>query len=523
MADDYLDFIRTLPALLDVLRNDLQAVCVELTYTLQAGRNAGKTFEHKSGDHPSSDFKSIEISTGFDRPLGALRITKPQLSERDLQAATQLTDLISYRTWILKEQYCFSVLQNSGLLNQPSQKTNYSGVAAMGREALSCTGFVIWRLCYDRKLKDGSFAVVESGDMSAGNPAKSFLRVEGSSPSEPLDMGLKEGIASFILESGKNLRIEDLLDPVEVKNKTSGRTIAHRETVERNRWRSGVFVPLFVGHRIIGVVGAYGPRPRGFNNLDVAITERIANSITSLFLFDESKQRNNLLFERIAELGKEIAGAQYTVFGSVHDAVNNSRHILDHIQYIKPTKETEQYYDIAKEYATQNVEILGKVRDKVRNPKTLPVVRSLKNVKEVVEQKIKQLRVEAKLRKIDLVIDVPDDFNFPIDEFRLSIILYNLIQNSMRHFSGVQRSRKLITLKIFDRVGGMVIELEDNATGIDPEVEPKIWEAFVSTTGGMGLGLSIAKTFAEELGGRVSHKTQWGKFAQFTFVLPRIN
>ncbi len=521
MADDYLDFIKTLPVLLDALRSDLQAICVELTYTLQAGRNAGKTFEHKSGDQQSADCKSIPISTGFDRPLGSLRIAKPQLSERDLQAATQLSDLIAYRTWILKEQYCFSVLQNSGLLNQPSQKTDYAGVASMGREALSCTGFVIWRLCYDKKLKDGTFAFVESGDAPAGKSIKSFLRVEGSSPPEPLDMGLNEGIASFILESGKNLRIEDLLDPVEVKNKTNGRTIAHRETVKRNHWRSGVFVPLVVGQRIIGVVGAYGPRPRGFNNLDVAITERIANWITSLFLFDESKQRNSLLFERTAELGKEIAAAQYTVFGSVHDAVNNSRHILDHFQYIKPTKETERYYDIAKEYATQNVEILGKVRDKIRNPKTLPVVLSLKNVKEVVEQKIKQLRVEAKLRKIDLVIDVADDLMFPIDEFRLSIILYNLIQNSMRHFSGVQRPRKMITIKIFDRLGGMVVEFEDNATGIDPEVESRVWEAFVSTTGGMGLGLSIAKTFAEELGGRATHKSQWGKFAQFTFVLPR--
>jgi two-component system sensor histidine kinase RegB len=68
------------------------------------------------------------------------------------------------------------------------------------------------------------------------------------------------------------------------------------------------------------------------------------------------------------------------------------------------------------------------------------------------------------------------------------------------------------------------LEIEDQGTGMAPEVLARVGEPFFSTkpTGsGMGLGLFLARTFAEQLGGELRVDSHLGEGTSVQLILPR--
>lgn len=90
----------------------------------------------------------------------------------------------------------------------------------------------------------------------------------------------------------------------------------------------------------------------------------------------------------------------------------------------------------------------------------------------------------------------------------------NLVTNAVRHGGGAE-----VTVS----VAGGVIVVADRGPGIEPAVEPFLFERFRSgaTTGGSGLGLSIVRQIAEAHGGTVDGGNRAdGKGAEFALSLP---
>ena len=73
------------------------------------------------------------------------------------------------------------------------------------------------------------------------------------------------------------------------------------------------------------------------------------------------------------------------------------------------------------------------------------------------------------------------------------------------------------------RTGRSILSVRDNGTGIDPKHLDKIFDPFFTTKDvgeGMGLGLSICYRIVQEYGGKISVKTEPGKFCEFTLEFP---
>ena len=65
--------------------------------------------------------------------------------------------------------------------------------------------------------------------------------------------------------------------------------------------------------------------------------------------------------------------------------------------------------------------------------------------------------------------------------------------------------------------------VRDNGPGIPPEVMGKIFDPFFTTKDvgeGMGLGLSISHRIVEDMGGRITVKSEPGKYCEFTLEFP---
>jgi signal transduction histidine kinase len=110
-----------------------------------------------------------------------------------------------------------------------------------------------------------------------------------------------------------------------------------------------------------------------------------------------------------------------------------------------------------------------------------------------------------------------------IDAHRIRQVLHNLLENAIAHTDkGGQ-----ITVTAGEKENQVHISVADTGEGIPAQDLPLIFERFYRvdksrsrTTGGSGLGLTIAKRLVEAHGGKIEADSQTGKGTTFTFTIP---
>ena len=127
-------------------------------------------------------------------------------------------------------------------------------------------------------------------------------------------------------------------------------------------------------------------------------------------------------------------------------------------------------------------------------PKTVDVHGCLAKVEEICQEEIKAKRLDI---RFDLQATRHQVWADPI---RLRQVFWNLLKNAVKFTPEEGR----ITLRTTNVCEVIKIEIADTGIGIDPEVMPEIFEPFKQGNqgktrqfGGLGLGLSIAKTVVE--------------------------
>ena len=102
----------------------------------------------------------------------------------------------------------------------------------------------------------------------------------------------------------------------------------------------------------------------------------------------------------------------------------------------------------------------------------------------------------------------------------------NLLQNSldaMKQKTFADGEKPTIWLESRVENGRSILSVRDNGSGIGAEHLDKIFDPFFTTKDvgeGMGLGLSICYRIVREYEGRISVKTESGKFCEFTLEFP---
>ena len=112
------------------------------------------------------------------------------------------------------------------------------------------------------------------------------------------------------------------------------------------------------------------------------------------------------------------------------------------------------------------------------------------------------------------------------DAVALRRISDNLVRNIVQHATPVPK----LHLALTDIEGGYEVTFRDEGPGLPPEVLPRVFERFYRgdpsrnpAQGGGGLGLTIAQTLAQSLGGQVRAANHPGGGAVFTLILPRLH
>lgn len=177
----------------------------------------------------------------------------------------------------------------------------------------------------------------------------------------------------------------------------------------------------------------------------------------------------------------------------------------------------------------------GETKDLVLNAQSLIketslIIRSILKVYRGESQEANEMDLNQELQDAVLLfgrktkgVDIAYDF---VDNARtwvhgnLSRILVNLIGNALDVLQNQGR------LKLATHLAGenFLITVEDNGTGIPPEILDKIFDPEFTTKKsgeGTGIGLWIAKREIERIGGEITVESQVGKFTRFAVTVPR--
>ena len=131
------------------------------------------------------------------------------------------------------------------------------------------------------------------------------------------------------------------------------------------------------------------------------------------------------------------------------------------------------------------------------------------------------LRPSLRRQKVDLVTEAAAGLpTLQLDPAKIRQVLVNLIQNAAEAM-GDQGGRISVRASGFPAEAAVVVAVEDNGPGIDPDQLASVFEPFFTTKfTGTGLGLAISKSLVEQHGGRIEVTSELGAGTSFLIILP---
>lgn len=155
---------------------------------------------------------------------------------------------------------------------------------------------------------------------------------------------------------------------------------------------------------------------------------------------------------------------------------------------------------IAKEL-TKQTQYLSKTIEDFRN-----FFRQDKNtestpLKNIFEELDSIITASLKNNSIELIMDYNEKIEIKTYKRELLQVLINLIKNAKEALQDVQKEAKYIKITAYEEKDNIILEINDNANGIPPNVLSKIFDAYFTTKekqNGTGLGLYMSKMIIEK-------------------------
>ena len=114
--------------------------------------------------------------------------------------------------------------------------------------------------------------------------------------------------------------------------------------------------------------------------------------------------------------------------------------------------------------------------------------------------------------------EVPSGSTIRTDNYRLRVILNNLITNAIK-YADLSKEKPYVKINLANENGYHLIKIIDNGIGIMEEHQQKVFDMFYrasAISNGSGLGLYIVKESVDKMKGQVSVQSEYGKGSVFS-------
>lgn len=143
-----------------------------------------------------------------------------------------------------------------------------------------------------------------------------------------------------------------------------------------------------------------------------------------------------------------------------------------------------------------------------------------------IHQLVQDIRAELKhykdAQRIELITEIPETCIVYSDEYRLRIILQNLIANAI-NYADLEKEQPFIRVSCEQAGDAYKIVVSDNGLGIDDSVKERVFQMFFrgsSKSTGSGLGLFLVKESVKKLKGEIHLESQKNIGSEFILILP---
>ena len=123
--------------------------------------------------------------------------------------------------------------------------------------------------------------------------------------------------------------------------------------------------------------------------------------------------------------------------------------------------------------------------------------------------------------RIVLQSGIDEDSRYVTDGMRVQQIIINFLTNACKNTTG---GDIVLTSSLVENPGYITFSVSDKGPGVPPDKAEAIFDRFVkldSNKQGAGLGLSICRMMAQQLGGKVWLDTSYTEGARFVLTIPR--
>jgi len=140
----------------------------------------------------------------------------------------------------------------------------------------------------------------------------------------------------------------------------------------------------------------------------------------------------------------------------------------------------------------------------------------------LIQDVVSSFEAQAKEKGIQLGRQLAEIESVNVDPLRVREILTNLLSNAVRYTPAGGEVKVGLLENTTGGEKSVTIFVQDSGPGIDSADLPHIFDRFYksSDSGGMGLGLSIAKYLVEAHGGKIWAESEAGKGTRISFTLP---
>jgi len=213
------------------------------------------------------------------------------------------------------------------------------------------------------------------------------------------------------------------------------------------------------------------------------------------------------------------------VYSASHDLKAPLASVLGLINLVKSEEDMDmrlKYYDMMEKSVVKLDTFIKDIIDYSRNERTEVKLKEI-SINELIESAIENLKYLNTTDEIKKVVKVEEKRLAICDEFRLKVIITNLLSNAIQYGCTNTASEKKIELSAVVDKELISIQVKDHGNGIEEEHRDKIFEMFYranENASGTGLGLYIVKETVNKLKGTIKLETAKNQGTRFDVTIP---
>src|SRR5258706_7582388 len=209
--------------------------------------------------------------------------------------------------------------------------------------------------------------------------------------------------------------------------------------------------------------------------LSLAFLIYFFNYIT--YQYDQTIRHQNT---ELIKTNQELDRFVYTASHDIKAPLNSLTGLLNIARVTDDPKELKSMLQMMEGSIGTLKKFIGEVIDYTRNART-QVISEEVNLFQLIEDIYDGLQFDENAGHVEWKNQIPKDFKFQTDGYRVRMALNNLLSNAVQ-YADLSKENPFVEIKMTQADGKLVIAITDNGIGIAQENMPKLFQMFYRAT-----------------------------------------